>query len=243
MTFAEAILYHNTRRYANLWQDGILPYNRRLCRGFEPIWELGGDLNGYIRITKVPAVNSKEPVVDQHQVESLLESLLFVADEPVAVSQLAKALEVEMESIKEALERLRAEYSQRGLRIQRKGERVQMVTAPEAASHIERFLGLRLSGKLSTAALETLAIIAYQQPITRAQIEAVRGVNCDGVLRTLTSKGLIEEIGRLEQAGRPIIYGTTFEFLQYFGLQDLAELPPLEGKGDKEKKEEENETV
>jgi len=174
--------------------------------------------------------------VDQHQVRSLLESLLFVADEPVAVSQLAKVLEVEVKSIEEALERLRAEYSQRGVRIQRKGERVQMVTAPEAAPHIERFLGLQLSGKLSTAALETLAIIAYQQPITRAQIEAVRGVNCDGVLRTLTSKGLIEEIGRLEQAGRPILYGTTFEFLQYFGLQDLAELPPLGGKGDEEDK-------
>jgi segregation and condensation protein B len=186
---------------------------------------------------------SKESIVDQHQVESLLESLLFVADEPVAVSQLAKVLEVEVKSIEEALERLRAEYSPRGLRIQRRGERVQMVTAPEAAPHIKRFLGLRLSGKLSTAALETLAIIAYQQPITRARIEAVRGVNCDGVLRTLTSKGLIEEIGRLEQAGRPILYGTTFEFLQYFGLQDLAELPPLGGKGDEEEREEENETV
>jgi segregation and condensation protein B len=172
--------------------------------------------------------------VDQHQVEFLLESLLFVADEPVAVSQLAKVLEVEGKSIEEAIEGLRTEYSQRGLRIQRKGERVQMVTAPEAASYIERFLGLQLSGKLSTAALETLAIIAYQQPITRAQIEAVRGVNCDGVLRTLTSKGLIEETGRLEQAGRPILYGTTFEFLQYFGLQDLAELPPLEGEEEQE---------
>jgi segregation and condensation protein B len=172
--------------------------------------------------------------VDQHQLESLIESLLFVADEPVAVSQLAKALEVEVNSIEGALKRLRTEYSQRGLRIQRKGERVQIVTAPEAAAHIERFLGLQLSGKLSTAALETLAIIAYQQPVTRAQIEAVRGVNCDSVLRTLARKGLIEDIGRLEQAGRPILYGTTFEFLQYFGLQDLADLPPLEGKGDEE---------
>jgi segregation and condensation protein B len=169
--------------------------------------------------------------VDQHQVESLLESLLFVADAPVAVSQLARVLEVEVKCIEEALERLRVEYSQRGLRVQRRGERVQVVTAPDAAPYIERFLGLQLSGKLSTAALETLAIIAYQQPVTRAQIEGVRGVNCDGVLRTLARKGLIEEIGRLEQAGRPILYGTTFEFLQYFGLQDLAELPPLESKG------------
>lgn len=169
--------------------------------------------------------------MDQHQVELLLESLLFVADGPVAVSQLARVLEVEVTSVEEALERLRTAYSQKGLRIQRQGEQVQMVTAPEAAPYIERFLGLQLKSTLSPAALETLAIIAYQQPITRAQIEAVRGVNCDGVLRTLTSKGLIEEVGRLEQAGRPILYGTTFEFLQYFGLQDLAELPPLEGEG------------
>jgi len=177
--------------------------------------------------------------VDQHQVESLLESLLFVADAPVAVSQLARVLEVEVKCIEEALERLRVEYSQRGLRVQRRGERVQVVTAPDAAPYIERFLGLQLSGKLSTTALETLAIIAYQQPVTRAQIEGVRGVNCDGVLRTLARKGLIEEIGRLEQAGRPILYGTTFEFLQYFGLQDLAELPLLESKG----YEEENKAV
>lgn len=168
--------------------------------------------------------------MDQDQIELLLESLLFVADGPVAVSQLAKVLEVEVTSVEEALERLRRAYSQKGLRIQRQGEQVQMVTAPEAAPHIERFLGLQLKSTLSPAALETLAIIAYQQPITRAQIEAVRGVNCDGVLRTLTSKGLIEEVGRLEQAGRPILYGTTFEFLQYFGLQDLTELPPLEGE-------------
>jgi segregation and condensation protein B len=181
--------------------------------------------------------------VDQHQVESLVESLLFVADAPVAVSQLARVLEVEVNSIEEALERLRAEYSQRGLRIQRRGKRVQVVTAPDAAPYVERFLGLQLSGKLSTAALETLAITAYQQPITRAQIEAVRGVNCDSVLRTLTGKGLIEEVGRLEQAGRPILYGTTFEFLQYFGLQDLAELPSLEGEGYEEERGEENKTV
>jgi segregation and condensation protein B len=109
-----------------------------------------------------------------------------------------------------------------------------MVTAPEAAPHIERFLDLELSSKLSAPALETLAIVAYQQPVTRAEMEAVRGVNCDSVLRTLLSKGLIEEVGRLPQAGRPIVYGTTFEFLQHFGLQDLAELPPLENLENKE---------
>lgn len=162
------------------------------------------------------------------EIKPLIESLLFVADEPVTIGRLAAAIGVGREAVEEALRELSEEYEQRGLRLQRKGERVQMVTAPEAAPHIERFLDLELSSKLSAPALETLAIVAYQQPITRAEMEAVRGVNCDSVLRTLVSKGLIEEVGRLSQAGRPILYGTTFEFLQHFGLQDLAELPPLE---------------
>lgn len=165
------------------------------------------------------------------EIKSLIESLLFVADEPVTIARLAAAIGVGHEAVEEALQELSKEYEQRGLRLQRKGERVQIVTAPEAAPYIERFLNLEFSNsKLSAPALETLAIIAYQQPITRAEIEAVRGVNCDGVLRTLLSKGLIEEVGRLERAGRPILYGTTFQFLQYFGLQDISELPPLEKK-------------
>ena len=161
------------------------------------------------------------------EIKSLIESLLFVADEPVAVERLAAAIGAQRVAVEEALEGLSAEYEQRGLRLQRKGGRVQIVTAPEAAPHIERFLGLELTSRLSAPALETLAIVAYQQPITRAGVEAVRGVNCDSVLRTLVSKGLVEAVGRLSQAGRPIVYGTTFEFLQYFGLQDVAELPPL----------------
>ncbi len=162
------------------------------------------------------------------EIKSLVESLLFVADEPVGVERLASAIDVDSREIEDALQELSEEYEQRGLRLQRKKGRVQMVTAPGASPYIERFLGLELSSRLSEPALETLAIVAYQQPITRAQIEAVRGVNCDSVLRTLVSKGLIEEVGRLPQAGRPIVYGTTFEFLQYFGLQELDELPPLE---------------
>ena len=150
-----------------------------------------------------------------------------MADEPVAIERLAAAIGAQGRAIEEALQELTGEYEQRGLRLQRKGGRVQMVTAPDAAPHIERFLGLELTSRLSAPALETLAIVAYQQPITRAGVEAVRGVNCDSVLRTLVSKGLVEAVGRLPQAGRPIVYGTTFEFLQYFGLQELAELPPL----------------
>jgi len=105
---------------------------------------------------------------------------------------------------------------------------VQLVTAPEAASYVERFLGLEARTRLSRAALEALAIIAYRQPITRPEIEAIRGVSSDSVLRTLLRVGLIEEVGRASTVGRPILYGTTFEFLQHFGLRSLHELPDLE---------------
>ena len=159
---------------------------------------------------------------------SLVEALLFVAEEPVSLDRLAATLMVDESAVERAVEELQQQTASRGIRIQRKGRQVQMVTAPEAAGVIERFLGLDLSSRLSPAALETLAIIAYKQPVTRAEIEAIRGVQSDSVLRSLLTKGLIEEVGRLDQAGRPILYGTTFEFLQYFGLRDLSELPPLD---------------
>jgi len=160
-----------------------------------------------------------------------IESLLFVAGEPVNCSRLATVLQVDGGRVEEALAELEAEYRERGFRLQRKGERVQLVTAPEAAEAVRVFLGLELSTKISPAALETLAIVAYRQPVTRAEIESVRGVNSDSVLRTLVTRGLVEEQGRLEQAGRPIIYGTTFEFLQQFGLASLEQLPPLAPAG------------
>jgi len=171
--------------------------------------------------------SSEDP---QLPLKSLLESLLFVADEPVHVDRLAAALAVEPEQALAALQQLAQEYAQeRGVRLQFKGQRVQMVTAPESTDVVRRFLGLEFTGKLSPAALETLAIIAYRQPVTRAEIEAIRGVNADTVLRTLVNRGLAEEQGRLEQVGRPIIYGTTFEFLQQFGLSSLDQLPALDG--------------
>jgi segregation and condensation protein B len=156
-----------------------------------------------------------------------LESLLFVAGEPVAIERLAAVLASDSEQVEAALQGLAREYSGRGIQLQRKGRRVQMVTAPGAADAVRLLLGLELSGKLSPAALETLAIIAYRQPVTRAEIETVRGVNSDSVLRTLVQRGLIEEVDRLDQPGRPIVYGTTFEFLQQFGLVGLEQLPPL----------------
>ncbi len=165
---------------------------------------------------------------DSPSLLALVESLLFVADEPVSVGRLAEALEVAESKVEAALSRLEQACAGRGLHLQRIRGMVQLTTTPEAAPYIERFLGLELRSRLSTAALETLAIVAYQQPVTRPEIEAVRGVNCDGVLRTLVGKGLIEEVGRMQTVGRPILYGTTFEFLQYFGLKSLDDLPDLE---------------
>lgn len=164
--------------------------------------------------------------------EARVEALLFVAEDPPSIAQLARALEVPSEAVEAALDALHERLKDRGLRLQRKGDRVQLVTAPEAAEDVRRFLGLNATPRLSTAALETLAIIAYRQPITRAEIEAIRGVNCEGVLRTLLAKGLIEEVDRAEGPGRPIRYGTTFLFLQHFGLRSLSDLPPLDGVED-----------
>ena len=169
-----------------------------------------------------------EPGESRLSLQAQLESLLFVATEPTLIERLADLLEVELEELEQALVILSQEYIGRGMRIQRKGRRVQMVSAPEASDIVRRLLGLELTGKLSPAALETLAMVAYRQPITRAEIEAVRGVNSDSVLRTLINRGLIEELGRLDQVGRPIIYGTTFDFLQQFGIISLEQLPPLE---------------
>jgi len=159
---------------------------------------------------------------------ALVESLLFAAGAPVALKQLAEVIGCNVAEVEAAVQALQEACRTRGIWVQRHGEQLQLVTAPAAAPYVERLLGLSGSAGLTPAALETLAIIAYKQPITRPEIEAIRGVNSDSVLRTLLSKGLIQEVGRLETVGRPVLFGTTFEFLQYFGLSALDELPPLE---------------
>jgi segregation and condensation protein B len=161
--------------------------------------------------------------------EALVESLLFVADGPVPVARIAEALEATPREVEAALAALDEAYAaaHRGVRLQRYRDRVQLTTAPAAAEQVERFLGLATTAPLTRASLETLAIIAYQQPVTRPRIDAVRGVNSDSVIKNLLSKGLIEEVGRAEGPGRPLLYATTPEFLQHFGLTSLADLPPL----------------
>ncbi|HXD10061.1 MAG TPA: SMC-Scp complex subunit ScpB [Anaerolineales bacterium] len=156
-----------------------------------------------------------------------LEALLFVAAEPVATAQLAAALDVAASVVERGLNELDASLASRGLRLQRHAGRVQLTTAPQLAELIERFLGLEATSHLSRAALETLAIIAYQQPVTRPQIDSIRGVNSDSMMKSLLSKNLILESGRADGPGRPILYSTTPEFLQHFGLNSILEMPPL----------------
>ena len=165
--------------------------------------------------------------MDESDIDRLVEAVLFVADGPVGFEELVRALGVDQAAVARAVDRLVDITAQRGVRVVTSASSAQMVSAPEAGRFVEQFLGADRPGKLSVAALETLAIIAYRQPITRAQVERVRGVNSDGVIRTLLAKSLIRSVGELEQAGKPKLLGTTFEFLQYFGIGSLHELPGL----------------
>ena len=188
-------------------------------------------MDGTNNIESIGASNGAAVERSISQLAIFVESLLFVAPEPVKVSSLAAALEESPERVEKALQQMAASQMERGVRVQRQGERVQFVTPPEAAASIERFLGLDLTTRLTPAAIEALAIIAYTQPVTRAQIDELRGVSSDGVLRTLLHRGLVEQGERLDTAGRPFHYRTTFDFLQHFGLQSLDDLPPLEDDG------------
>jgi len=142
----------------------------------------------------------------------------------VSRGELARVAGATPRGVEAALAELGASYEGTGLRLQNAGDEWQIVTAPDHAPQVAAYLGAdRL--RLSPASLETLAVVAYRQPVTRAEVEAIRGVNCDQTIYTLSSRRLIEERGRKETAGRPILYGTTWEFLECFGLGSLHELP------------------
>jgi len=189
-------------------------------------------------------MSDSEEIVEQNIEAELplsvkLEALLFVAAEPVPTAQLATALDVSASVVERGLNELDASLQSRGLRLQRHAGRVQLTTAPQLAELIERFLGLEATSHLSRAALETLAIIAYQQPVTRPQIDSIRGVNSDSMMKSLLSKNLILESGRADGPGRPILYSTTPEFLQHFGLNSILEMPPLARPEEEESKQNE----
>ncbi len=156
-----------------------------------------------------------------------VECLIYASKEPATINAMATALDASTREIEDALEQLHEQAQWRGVRLQRQGNKVQLVTAPELAARVQKFLGLEEVNRLSSAALETLAIIAYNQPITRPQIEHIRGVNCDGVMNTLEARGLVNELGRADTVGHPMRYGVSFEFLQYFGLKSTSEMPPV----------------
>lgn len=164
------------------------------------------------------------------QMGMVIESLLFVAGRPLQRAELRKLLGSDDARLTAALHALEQDLEQqgRGIRLQRLGEQVQLVTAPEHARYVAALLGLPMTAKLTSASLETLAVIAYRQPITRSQIEAVRGVNSDRALAGLIQHGLVAEVGRAQTVGRPALFATTGEFLQQFGLTSLDQLPHIE---------------
>ncbi len=170
---------------------------------------------------------SNEPNPDRARLTARVEALLFVAAGSVEIGQLASALGATHHQIEKALEALEELYEGRGLALQRNRYGLQLTTGPEWAQDVERFLELESTGRLTKASLEVLAVVAYQQPVTRPYIDSIRGVNSDSALRTLMRYGLVEEVGRTDAPGRPILYATTPDFLQYFGLQSMDELPPL----------------
>ena len=168
-------------------------------------------------------------MVDQPtlSLESQIEAILYVAGEPVAIAQLAEWLEESQPHIEAAVERLATQLHLRGISLLRHDDRIQFVTNVLAAPVVRRMLGQSGATKLSNAVSEVLTIIAYRQPITRAQIEAIRGVDCSTLVRQLQIRELVADVGRLDTVGRPVLFATTDHFLRQFGLSSLADLPPL----------------
>jgi segregation and condensation protein B len=177
---------------------------------------------GHLKKRKPKLIERPEP----EELLPILEAVLFVADAPVDIAALARTVNAPRQEVIDRLEELGEACRERGVRLQRTGDLVQLVSAPQTAAYVERFLGLE-HPPLTNASLETLAIIAYRQPLTRAGVESVRGVDCDGPIRTLMARGLIEEVGRAPVVGRPTLFGTTVRFLEYFGLEKPEDLPPL----------------
>ncbi len=155
-----------------------------------------------------------------------LVAVLFAADEPLPVAELARLLDVRAAQLQRVAKRL-GEMPPPGLLLQRDEDRLQLVTAPPSARFVRRLRGLEEQARLSRAALEVLAVVAYRQPATRAEIETIRGVNGDRALSSLLARGLVAEVGRRETVGRPVLFGTTLGFLEHLGLRSLEDLPTV----------------
>jgi segregation and condensation protein B len=187
-----------------------------------------GDLLGpEAGLTEQAGGDSEAPAAPGELTEEQLEALLFVAEKPLTRAEIAQVAGVDRDTVDARIGDLAVTLADRGIRLVEAGERLELATAPEAGHLIARYVGAD-APKLSNPSLETLAIVAYRQPCTRATIERIRGVDTEYTLRTLLHRRLIVEIGRSEAPGRPILYGTAFEFLERFGLTSLDDLPPLE---------------
>lgn len=165
------------------------------------------------------------------ELKGAIEALVFISEGPITITEIQNILEgLDLETIQVTIEELKNEYEQRnsGIKIMEVAGGYQMVTSPNYVNFIKKFYKIKHAEKLTLPALETLSIIAYKQPATKLEIETIRGVNIDGVMKNLLEKGLIRIVGRKEVIGRPFVYGTTRNFLEYFGLNSLEELPPIE---------------
>lgn len=170
-----------------------------------------------------------------------IEAILFASGEPVSLERIAEVLELDKPTASKLMQTVIEEYQapERGIRIVKLDDSYQMCSNPDYAAPVREVLDMRRNMPLSQAALEVLAIIAYNQPVTKAFVEQIRGVDCSGVIGSLAVKGLVEERGRLELPGRPLLYGTTPDFLRCLGISSLEELPPLPQKQRPDEEEQE----
>ena len=165
------------------------------------------------------------------EIKGAIEAIIFISEKPIPASDIQNILEgLDVETIQQIVNELKNEYEQRkgGIKLVEIAGGYQMVSSPHCVNYVKKFYKIKHSEKLSMPSLETLSIIAYKQPITKMEIESIRGVNVDGVLKNLLEKELIRIVGRKEVIGRPFVYGTTRSFLEYFGLNSLQELPAIE---------------
>ena len=178
--------------------------------------------------TQLPMDN--KPKLELKERVGVVEAILFVTGNAVERKELCRALEITEGELSETLDALESGYDfdRRGLRLLRFGEHVQLGTRPDYAPYVERLLQPVQKQSLSQAVMETLAVIAYRQPVTKAEIEQIRGVKCDYSVQSLITKGLIAEVGRKEALGRPILYGTTDAFLRHFCISSVSELPEID---------------
>ncbi len=176
------------------------------------------------------SISGKDEQRDLRELSGILEAILFVAGDAVEITEIMRAMDITEERLNEVLAALDSEYEfeRRGLRLLRFGNHVQLATRPDYAEYVERLLQPVQKQSLSMAVMETLAVIAYRQPVTKAEIEQIRGVKCDYSVQSLLNKGMIEEQGRRETIGRPILYGTTDAFLRHFAISSLDDLPRID---------------